>query len=1112
MYFIAHLSRARLTTAKSLKTPLAMKLLLTTVFVLFLTMYGLSQSVSLSLADAPIEEVFREIKKQTGYNFVYTRDQLERTTPVTIKVTNVSLTQALDACFKGQALSYRIEDKYIVVREKPKTNPLVENNGINVSGKVLDDKGIPIGGATVGTKGSARIVVTDDQGDFFLPAVERGSMIVVSHVGYQEQLVKVNSDAKLIIELSYTVHNLDETMVIAYGTTTKRLSTGSVEKVSKEDIQKQPVSNVLAALHGRVTGLTVVQQNGVPGSAVKIQIRGRTSINSAINNDPLIIIDGVPFAPNNTSINQVGSALGNGGLSPFSSINPADIESIEVLKDADATSIYGSRGANGVILITTKRGKAGKTKVDVSFRTGFSEITRMMPFMSTKEYVTMRKEAFSNDGIIPNTTVGSPGYAPDLTIWDTTGYTDLKELLIGGTAQMTEMQIRLSGGTETTQFSLGSGYSKQTTVFPGNLYNDKVSFHFSLNHRSSNNKFSMALKGSYVYDNNNINASDLTASLRLPPNIPSLYSAEGKLNWQMGGVSFENPLAYVLRSYQVKTRNLLASTQFNYQFTKSFSFRSNIGFNAVNVDDRSTNPIMAQNPATAPLGSASFGSNDFSSLIAEPQLEYKKRFGKLRCETLLGSTWQRSSKQGLYLLGNGYTNDALINSLRGAATITVVRNDEIIYKYAAVFGRLNLNWNDRYIANLTARRDGSSRFGPDKQYSSFSSAGFAWLFSKEPFVKKHIPVLSFGKLRTSYGLTGNDKIGDYAYLNTYSSTGLSYQGTPAISPNTLFNPDYAWELNKKFETALELGFFKDRLQLTTTYFYNESGNQLINYSLPAQTGAQSIIANFPASVINRGWEIELTGTPVFRKNIEWNLSANISFPRNKLTAFPGIENTSYNALLVIGEPLNIAGGYRFAGVNPQTGLFEFFDKDAKRTSSPVLADRVKNLVSLDPEFYGGLSSALKYKKWELDLFVEFRKQQGQTYLGNIYSGLSFPGMMFNVPSALLARWQSPGDQAMIQRFTRGAGTPAYLAAGVIANSGSDIRYGDASYVRLKNVSLSYTTSLGLHKKTIIETLRIFLQAQNLLTITSYLGADPETQNLFTLPTLKTIAGGVQLTF
>lgn len=1098
-------------SGKPLKHPVNMKALLFTLTLAVIGFAVPAQTISLTLDKAPVQDVFKAVQQQTGYSFVYTRDQLTYAVPVTVNIKNMPMLQALELCFNQQPFTCYVHNKYIVLKDKAATKP-PQATTFDIQGIITSETGEPLGGATITVKGSDKTVMADNDGGFKMAGITEGSTLVISNIGYNTAEVIVQSAETVQVVLTASVNRLDETMVIAYGKTTRRLSTGTVSKITGREIGNQPVANVLTALHGRVPGLLISQQSGIPGAGVKIQLRGRTSINESINNDPLFIIDGVPYAANNATVNQVGSAAGNAGISAFNSINPNDIESIEVLKDADATAIYGSRGANGVILITTKRASSGKTRITLNLRSGISTITRMMPFLNTGDYLQMRREAFANDGITPNATPATPGYAPDLKIWDTTRYTDFKKLLIGNTASITDAQLSLSGGSANTQFLISSGYFRQTTVFPGSLDNTKGSLHVHINHNSTDKKFNLSFSNSYVYDDNNINVTDLTTYLKLPPNLPSLYDASGNLNWQQGGVTFENPLAHSLRRYEAKAENMINNLQLSYRLGQSITLQASAGLNTLNVNDISTIPIAAQNPANAPMGSASFGRSAFRSIIVEPQVHYQRKFGQIKLESVAGATFQKNVRTATMMLGNGYNNDALIYSLKSASTITPVTDESSEYKYAAVFGRITGNVKNRYILNLTGRRDGSSRFGPGKRYANFGAIGAAWIFSNEPEIRKVLSFVSHGKLRMSYGTTGNDKIGDYAYLNTYSSTGVSYANSPGIAPTTLFNADYAWELNKKLELALETNFLQDRLQLTTAYYLNRSGNQLINYSLPSQTGGQSIIANFPALVENSGIEIEITALPVKAKKISWTAAFNLTFPKNKLLAFPGFESSSYASYLVLGQPLNIIGGYRFAGVNTTTGIFEFFDKDGKTTSSPASADRVKDLVQTDPVWFGGMSNSVSCGNWQFDVFVEFRKQTGFNFLGNVYANTSYPGTMNNQPAAVLNRWHMAGMTTNIEKFTTRSGTPAYSAANVIRLNRSDVQYSDASYLRVKNISVAYQAPDAITRIVKMQECKLYLQAQNLFTITSFNGGDPEMKDLYRLPPLKTITAGIQFTF
>lgn len=1100
---LALCKRLRLSMVALRRTLLIMKLTATLILLLCLHAYArtYSQEITLSLNNAKLETVFKEIQKQTDYKFVYTKEQLEGSAKITIKVKDESLEQVLNLCFKDQPLTYTIAERHVIIRIREK---LVENRNepaklLDVSGRIVNEKGETLPGTSIRVKGTKNGAFANESGEFFIKGVAPNATLIVTSVGYEPMEMELQGRTYIIIQLRLLVSNLDETVVIAYGTTTRRLNTGSVSKVSSADINKQPVSNPLAALSGRVPGMTVTQTNGIPGSAFKVQIRGQNSINAG--NDPLFIIDGVPFAANNSSINQVGSALGSGGLSPFSMLSPDDIESIEILKDADATAIYGSRGANGVVLITTKKAKAGKTKTEVNFWTGGSKVTRTMEMLKTDDYIALRKEAFRND----NRTITASS-ARDLKVWDSTRYTDFRKLLIGGTAKVSHLQLTVSGGNEATQFMIGGRYHFESTVFPGDLSDKKVSFFFNVTHSDKTQRLNVSLTGSLLNDRNRINVSDLTNYVSLPPNTPELYDSTGNLNWQKDGFSFTNPLAYLRQEYLAKTDNLLQNLKMSYRIKKDFNVRLNLGYNSISVADHSLYPLSSQNPALNPKGYNNFGNSSFKSLIAEPQADYEHRLGKGQITYLAGLTWQRNETDAYSISGYGYDNDALLKSISAAPQISGKTNSFREYRYAAAFARVRFTQEDKYILSLNGRRDGSSRFGPGKQYSNFGSLAGAWLFNKEKFIEKNLKFISYGKLRMSYGITGNDQIGDYQYLNTWNST---TQGIPGIFPTGLFNPDFRWEKNKKFESAAEISMFKDRFFISIAYYNNRSTNQLVNYSLPSQTGSSSIISNFPAKIENKGFEIESVNRIINRKNFKWTSSLHVTFPKNRLLSFPGIESSSYSGL-VVGQSLNLYAGFYVSGVDPNTGVYMFLDKNGQPTATPSEEDRRINLGNLDPRYYGGFQNNFKFFGIELDIYFEFRKQTGRNYLSDLV--FYIPGTMNNQPSIILERWSKPGDITSIQKLTTRAGNPAFTAALLMRNSGAQILYGDASYARLKNVSLSYNIPASIATKLKLNTARIYCQAQNLLTITNYKGSDPETQNLYRLPPLKTFTAGIQFTF
>jgi len=978
---------------------------------------------------------------------------------------------------------------------------------ITIKGSIINEEGYPVPSATITIKGTNNTTMANAKGEFTLSGTKLSDSIIVSAIGYQTTTEPNNERGLITVTLKRKVTQLDETVIIAYGTTTKRLSTGNVAKITSSQLATQPVINPLATLHGRVPGLVVTQSSGAPGAAVKIEIRGRTSLESTVSgNDPLFIIDGIPFAPGNEVVSQLRSSANNprsgsqGGLSPFALINPADIESIEVLKDADATAIYGSRGANGVILITTKQAKPGRTSFTVNAFTGFSRIASEVKLLNTQQYLQMRKEALANDGTPP--TVAT---APDLLLWDTSRYTNLVNQFMGGTAVNNNIQLSLSGGNNTTRFLLGAAFNNETTVFPGQFNANTVSSNLKLNHRSPSGKLNLALTLAYGSSFTNTLKTDLSTYINLPPNFPAFYDEQGNLKWSEGGLAFNNPMAEQLRTYRAVNENLNSGLLITYNITKKWLLRFNTGYNIFRTNERSLHPAASLNPASSLLPFNNYAVSRNGSFIIEPQVEYRHQFKWLTVNGLAGATWQSAAYEAQSINGLNYTSDLLLPVI-SAAPLLIGSNNERLYRYKAAFSRITFNAADKYLLNLSARRDGSSRFGPGNRFGNFGAIGLAWIFSKESFLQK-IPVLSFGKLRASYGITGSDQVGDYRFLDTWQNASLTYLNDNGLQPSRLFNPAYCWEQNKKLEAAIELGFFNDKLYFTAAWFQNRSGNRLINYSLPAVTGFTSVFRNWNALVQNKGWELSITSEAINTSNFKWSVSANITIPQNKLISFPGINASPYRNTYKEGHSLSVIYGFQYLGVNSATGIYSFLDLDSNGVFNT--AD-YKVLGHTDPRYYGGIGNTLSYKQWQFTCFVEFRSQLGRNYLAT--QGADIPGRsMANHPTLVLDRWQKPGDIASVQRFTAATGTPAYLAA-AIQLPASDGIFSDASFIRLKNVALSYNLPVKQSVKLKLQAARFYIMAQNLLTFTSYKGADPENQNFFVLPPLRSVTAGLQFTF
>jgi TonB-dependent starch-binding outer membrane protein SusC len=448
----------------------------------------------------------------------------------------------------------------------------------------------------------------------------------------------------------------------------------------------------------------------------------------------------------------------------------------------------------------------------------------------------------------------------------------------------------------------------------------------------------------------------------------------------------------------------------------------------------------------------------------------------------------------------------LLQSLAASPTVAFKTNTTTIYRYTAAFGRITANLDEKYILNLSGRRDGSSRFGPTRQFANFGAIGAVWIFSNENNIQHILPFISFGKLRASWGITGNDQIGDYKYLDAWNVV-RPYQNNTSLAPSALFNPSYGWETVKKLEAAIDLGFFNNRMMLSASWYRNRSSSQLAENILPSQTGFFSITGNLPALIQNTGFELELSTTNWNNPGFSWTTTANISIPRNTLLAFPGLETSAYASLYTIGQPLSIIKKLEYNGVDPNTGVFTFADQD-KNGSVEIPGDFVAGRYTA-PAWFGGLGNTLKLKSWELHCFLVFKKQWSANYLASLYGNNFIPGTMYNQPTGVIDRWQHPGEVAPLQKFTTGTG-PAYDVVALFnASSGN---YADASFARLKTVSLSYSLLPTLLHKIKMQGCTAYVQAQNLFTFTSYKGADPETGYLYGLPPLKTITCGIQITF
>ncbi|MDM1408225.1 SusC/RagA family TonB-linked outer membrane protein [Myroides sp. DF42-4-2] len=974
---------------------------------------------------------------------------------------------------------------------------------IKLSGTVKDAQGV-LGGVIVSV--GNKTVATDLDGKYTID-VSIGDRITFSMLGYKERSMVYSSSMGVVlnIELLEDTTTLEEIVVNAgYYTVKDRERTGSIARVTAKDIEFQPVLNPLQAIQGRMVGVSITQNTGVAGGGFDIQIRGRNSLrryqNNAINgNAPLYVIDGVVI-PNSNLVNSSLSVsiLPMSDTNILNAINPSDIESIEILKDADATAIYGSRGANGVVLITTKKNKSDQLSFTLSSSTSFSKVANKMKLLNTEQFNQMRDEAYINDGI---TTYPDNAYDINGT-WDRYRYTDWQKELIGGTAISRNIQLGINGGNETTHFSGSASQSSQTTVFPTDKGYKRNTFLFNVNHNSKDGKFKLNSSTNYVLQNNNLIATDLTKSaLTLSPNAPSLYKPDGSLNWSFAGDT--NPISSMYETYENDSRNLVLNIDLSYEIFRNTYFKLTTGYNRSDTEEKKLTPHTIYNPDRNYTSEESTAENTFrdnKSYIIEPQINYLLNMGSLAINSLVGLTYQSSQTNALHLTGTNFQTDDFISNIAAAKVTNVNQSANLQYKYVAVFGRINFNYDSKYLLNLTARRDGSSRFGDNHKFGNFGAIGAAWIFSKEQLFSDS-SWLSFGKLRASYGTSGNDNIGDYQYLDTYTINPNRYDDLTGLNPSRLYNPDFSWEKTKKIETAIEVSLFNDRLQFDLAWYRNTSSNQLVGIPLPGTTGFSSIQDNLPATVENKGWEFSLNSQNIITKNFNWITSFNISFPKNTLLSFPNLESSTYANQFVVGKSTSVLRLYNFEGIDPKTGRYTFTDynNDGKINAN---SDK-QNIKEIKVDYHGGLQNTLNYRNFSLDFLFQFVKQTSYNQNYN----LNTPGSIFNQPIEVLNSWSPTNLNSQYGYFT--SGMDPIMANDFNLFKSSNMSIGDASYIRLKNISLSYLLKIP---KTKIESLQLYFQAQNIWTITNYYGLDPEFTVIGYLPPLKTYAFGIQLKF
>lgn len=1108
-----------------------MKLTAIILFVgcLMVGLKGEAQTVTLSVKDAKLESVLKQFKKQTRYSFFYNESIFSKAARVTLNLKDAPVSTALGDCFGQQPrLGYSLVGNTVVISEKTVPLTITEQtmlistqpaSGITVTGTVYNKRYEALANASIMVRGTQKGTLTRADGSFKLEHLKPEDVLKVSFIGYKPTDAPIKDQPALLIILEEATNELDEVVAQGYSKTTQRLSTSSVNKVTSAEIARQPVMNPLMALQGKVPGLVVTPLTGYAAGPITMQIRGKALLSGA-SGSPLIVIDGTPL---NVS-SGTHAALGDGpvqglsafispayGQSPLFGLNPRDIESIEILKDVGATSIYGSTGANGVILITTKRGKPGNSQVDMSINTGINVITRNWKMLNTPQYLEMRREAFKNDGVIP-----SPLNAPDLFVWDTTRNVDWQKEIWGNTGKTLNASVSISGGVPQFTHRIAANYNRSESITQASGSDEAMGIALTLDRKSVDQKFSAVLSVNYNYTQANMIRSPNVS--KLPPNAPPVFDENGNLNyapWNAAGLesifaSFES----LLKPIDSRTSSIFSNLRLTYQLLKGFSIITSIGYSGSTNNSMMRDPIISQNPKNNPTGYSIFGKSQNRTWIMEPQLNYVTWvLGQGKMNIVAGATIKQERRESMSAFGMGYTNDAMLGALSHAAFVQS-SNTLTLYKYAGIFGRIGYTWDDKYVMELSARRDGSSRFGPGNRFGNFGSVALAWVATEEPWLKKVMsPAISFMKFNGNIGTVGQDGAADYQYLSQWGKPFgvLNYDGILPLSNMHAVNQDYHWQLTRELNLGMEIRFFKEsQLRMEVYYYRKRVGNQLTNNPTPSFTGFPIVFGNWDATVQNEGLEMRLNASITRGKNFSWDAGINGSVNKNMLVTYPDIEHSSFYTQYLVGRPISTQYILNYLGVDPQTGLYQFqdYNKDGMLTrynsEAPLkgTTDR-QRIIDIAPRFTGGMNHSFVYKDFMLNLSFDFKIQKGT----NAFASIPNPGDLGNIPEEIFNnRWQKPGDNARYAKFTT---LGAYQG---FARDASSLAYTDASYLRFNNISFQYKLPERFIQKIKMKYCSFNINAQNLFVITRYEGIDPEIQSFGGMPPARTITAGLTFTF
>jgi TonB-linked SusC/RagA family outer membrane protein len=1052
---------------------------------------GYAQKLTLVEKNATLEQTFKKIRLQTGYNFLYTDEMLRETKNVDLNFKDASLAEVLDKCFEEQPLTYSIKKKTIVIKRKAALSLALV---ITINGVVTDEKAEPIPGVIVKLKGTALTAVTDNNGKYSIKAPEASGILVYSFIGYITQEIPITSAKAINVILKEQITNLNQLVVVGYGEVKRGDLTGSISSVKAEDIVKSTDMSLNQALQGRAAGVQVTSTEGAPGAEVSITIRGGSSISAS--NEPLYVIDGFPqFGGSNLDINS------------------NDVASVEILKDASATAIYGSRGANGVVIITTKSAQAGKFSVNYDSFISTQKIVKKLDVLNTAQFAEAQHYILSSPPGSDNEVLGTTNKY-NFRKWQTWGDStaiDWQDQVYREPI-MQSHNLSFNGGAKEVKFSGSLSYTNQDGIAVGtdfNRFTGRVNAITMINKNITN--------GTVIYlSNTNRNGPSLNGGTGIAYSIlqASPYVMDGQLLDLLEQDVIGDPTNNVSNPVKELTEPKLNAKTFGGSFSTylQIKFLKNFSLNirgAARYDASESSSFYSNKVATGRLtnGRASIGSNTTLNWVNENTLTYFKDFDKRhKLTAVIGYTMQNniqtsfgSAATNFSLQSLGYNNLAL-----GEQGINI-RSDRNNSGLASFLGRANYAYLNKYLVTLSLRSDGSSKFQQDK-WGYFPSAAFAWKVTDEPFMKK-IEAISTLKLRTSWGMTGNQSVPPYSSYTRYISykpimneiltVGLS----PALQEG---NKDLKWETTIQSNIGLDLGLAKNRILFTVDAYYKKSKDLLLNSPISYYSGYTSVFRNI-GDIEVKGLELDVNTVNLTGK-VGWNSNFNIAFNRGKVLALNegqgfftigDLERRTGQYVVQVGQPLGTMFGYIYDGIfNTQEELMagpsqgassviggkKYKDVGGANGVPDGLIDQFDKTVigNGNPKFFGGFSNDFSYKNFELSALFTF--SYGNDIINSNKGVLERPSGGRGGLVAMMDHWTPENPQVNMPKWgtsvTEFDVNTSYLVE-------------DGSYLRLKTLLLGYSIPETALKKFGVKKVRVYLSATNLWTLTKYSGYDPE---------------------